>query len=106
MVLPSSAAPITKELLADMAGGPAPPGTPRWGRPRRSSSVLVKCHYGYCVGVIVIVIVPVLSPQLTSTMNAVMPFWKWLPFPLTVKLFEFTVETMLSELNGRFGVCK
>src|SRR3954470_527259 len=57
-------------------------------------------------GVIVMVIVPMLSLQSTSTMNAVMPFWKCVPLPFTEKLFGFTVEMMLSELNGRFGVCR
>src|SRR4051794_34641869 len=52
------------------------------------------------------VIVPVLSPHWLSTMNAVMPLWKCVPLPFTETLLEFTVETMLSELKGRFGVSR
>src|SRR3954453_18619014 len=73
--------------------------------PGRSSSAPAEYRHGDYRGVIVMVIVPVLSAQLLSTMNAVTPFWKWVPSPFTAMLFWFTVEMMLSELKGRFGVC-
>src|SRR3954463_11276187 len=73
--------------------------------PGRSSSAPAERRHGDYRGGIVMGIVPVLSPQFASTMNAVMPFWKCVPLPFTAKLFGFTVEMMLSELNGRFGVC-
>ena len=78
-------------------GRPARRGSGRGRRGRgrgRPSSAPVRCRYGYCRRVTVMVIVPTLSEQSASTMKAVMPFWKCVPLPFTAKLFWFTVEMM------------
>jgi hypothetical protein len=62
-----------------------------------STSAPVERRYGEVRALTVMVIVPVLSAHCSSTINAVMPFWKWEPLPFTAMLFRFTVEIILSE---------
>ncbi len=110
---------VTRGLLVTSAGRPRRDAAGRaqvegdagCGRqPPRAGAVSLSAPaergYGDGRDLTVVVIVPVLSLQSVSTMKAVMPFWKCVPLPFTAKLFGFLVEMMLSELNGRFGVCR